>query len=139
VLTADDDDVCVCLPQLNPRLQVEHPCSEWITHTNIPALQVRPLYYLLLQAGIAHRPPRHPTSFGASGDDLRFACEMKRPSLQVNIAMGIPLGRIPDIRGLYQLPPFGLAPLDFSVAKQVSPELRSGNPRRIYLAFSLLA
>ncbi|KAL9647632.1 hypothetical protein ABK040_015123 [Willaertia magna] len=44
--------------ELNPRLQVEHPVSEWITQTNIP-------------------------------------------SIQLQIAMGIPLNRIPDIRRFF--------------------------------------
>eukprot|EP01047_Picozoa_sp_COSAG01_P020988 COSAG01_NODE_1203_length_11248_cov_7.356175_2_plen_73_part_00 len=60
--------------ELNPRLQVEHPCSEWITGTNLPALQV-------------------------------------------NVAMGIPLGRVPEIRGFYDMSPYDSAPLDFSKRK----------------------
>eukprot|EP01126_Amoeba_proteus_P032307 TRINITY_DN3153_c0_g1_i18.p1 TRINITY_DN3153_c0_g1~~TRINITY_DN3153_c0_g1_i18.p1 ORF type:complete len:1925 (+),score=392.40 TRINITY_DN3153_c0_g1_i18:882-6656(+) len=44
--------------ELNPRLQVEHPCTEFITNVNIPACQLQ-------------------------------------------VAMGIPLHRIPDIRALY--------------------------------------
>jgi acetyl-CoA carboxylase/biotin carboxylase 1 len=27
--------------ELNPRLQVEHPVTEWITHTNIPSIQLQ--------------------------------------------------------------------------------------------------
>lgn len=60
--------------ELNPRLQVEHPCSEWITGTNLPALML-------------------------------------------NVSMGIPLGRIPDIRNFYRLPLYDDTPLDFGTMK----------------------
>eukprot|EP01052_Picozoa_sp_SAG31_P004045 SAG31_NODE_163_length_21856_cov_7.550214_1_plen_2125_part_00 len=61
--------------ELNPRLQVEHPCSEWITGCNIPALQLQ-------------------------------------------IAMGLPLSNIPDIRKFYGKPRFDPAVKpDFSVDK----------------------
>lgn len=40
---------------------------------------------------------------------------------QVNIAMGVPLHRIPDIRRFYELDPFGDSPIDFSVAKRRPP------------------
>ena len=46
-------------PELNPRLQVEHPVTEIITYVNIPACQLQ-------------------------------------------VAMGIPLHNIPDIRELYK-------------------------------------
>jgi acetyl-CoA carboxylase/biotin carboxylase 1 len=62
--------------ELNPRLQVEHPCSEWITRTNIPAIML-------------------------------------------NVTMGIPLDRIPDIRNFYAKPTYGPEPIDFSTEKGV--------------------
>ncbi|UJR23581.1 hypothetical protein I4U23_026570 [Adineta vaga] len=56
--------------ELNPRLQVEHPCTEMITDVNLPACQLQ-------------------------------------------VAMGICLHRIKDIRLLYEEDPFGIGPLDF--------------------------
>ncbi|KAM6297727.1 acetyl-CoA carboxylase 2 [Aegotheles albertisi] len=56
--------------ELNPRLQVEHPCTEMIADVNLPAAQLQ-------------------------------------------IAMGIPLHRIKDIRVLYGESPWGDAPICF--------------------------
>ena len=65
--------------ELNPRLQVEHPVTEMITSTNLPAAQLQ-------------------------------------------VAMGIPLDRIPSIRRLYGKDPFGESRIDFDVAEQNPPE-----------------
>ncbi|MGH0184607.1 UNVERIFIED_CONTAM: hypothetical protein FKN15_014942 [Acipenser sinensis] len=56
--------------ELNPRLQVEHPCTEMIADVNLPAAQLQ-------------------------------------------IAMGIPLHRIKDIRALYGEKPWGDTPINF--------------------------
>ncbi|XP_058850382.1 acetyl-CoA carboxylase-like isoform X2 [Acipenser ruthenus] len=56
--------------ELNPRLQVEHPCTEMIADVNLPAAQLQ-------------------------------------------IAMGIPLHRIKDIRALYGEKPWGDSPINF--------------------------
>ncbi|KFP87024.1 Acetyl-CoA carboxylase 2, partial [Acanthisitta chloris] len=56
--------------ELNPRLQVEHPCTEMVADVNLPAAQLQ-------------------------------------------IAMGIPLHRIKDIRVLYGESPWGDTPIDF--------------------------
>ncbi|KRZ57740.1 Acetyl-CoA carboxylase [Trichinella nativa] len=56
--------------ELNPRLQVEHPCTEMVANVNLPAAQLQ-------------------------------------------IAMGIPLHRIKDIRNLYGASPFGDTSLNF--------------------------
>uniref|UniRef100_A0AAR2KSB1 acetyl-CoA carboxylase n=1 Tax=Pygocentrus nattereri TaxID=42514 RepID=A0AAR2KSB1_PYGNA len=56
--------------ELNPRLQVEHPCTEMVADVNLPAAQLQ-------------------------------------------IAMGIPLHRIKDIRMLYGVQPWGDSPVDF--------------------------
>ncbi|XP_019714440.1 acetyl-CoA carboxylase 1 isoform X1 [Hippocampus comes] len=56
--------------ELNPRLQVEHPCTEMVADVNLPAAQLQ-------------------------------------------IAMGIPLYRIKDIRMLYGTQPWGDSPIDF--------------------------
>lgn len=60
--------------ELNPRLQVEHPCSEWITGCNLPALQL-------------------------------------------SVAMGIPMGNIPDIRRFYGKPLYDPSVVNFAVDK----------------------
>mmetsp|Transcript_9862 Transcript_9862/g.13939 ORF Transcript_9862/g.13939 Transcript_9862/m.13939 type:complete len:2377 (-) Transcript_9862:101-7231(-) len=71
--------------ELNPRLQVEHPVTEMITHVNLPACQLQ-------------------------------------------VAMGIPLQNIPDIRELYGKNRFEDNPkddsskIDFDVAERVSPD-----------------
>ncbi|XP_058853810.1 acetyl-CoA carboxylase isoform X9 [Acipenser ruthenus] len=56
--------------ELNPRLQVEHPCTEMVADVNLP-------------------------------------------SAQLQIAMGIPLHRIKDIRVMYGVLPWGESPIDF--------------------------
>lgn len=65
--------------ELNPRLQVEHPCTEMVADVNLPAAQMQ-------------------------------------------IAMGIPLHRIKDIRMLYGVQPWGDSPIDFeSLSNTPSP------------------
>lgn len=56
--------------ELNPRLQVEHPCTEMISSIKLPAAQLQ-------------------------------------------VAMGIPLHRIRDVRMMYKESPFGLSPINF--------------------------
>jgi biotin carboxylase len=56
--------------ELNPRLQVEHPCTEFVTDINLPACQLQ-------------------------------------------VAMGVPLHRIPDIRTFYGVDRWGSAPINF--------------------------
>ncbi|XP_059573388.1 acetyl-CoA carboxylase 1 isoform X3 [Alligator mississippiensis] len=62
--------------ELNPRLQVEHPCTEMVADVNLPAAQLQ-------------------------------------------IAMGIPLHRIKDIRVLYSASPWGDTPVDFENSAHV--------------------
>lgn len=57
--------------ELNPRLQVEHPCTEMVADVNMP-------------------------------------------SLQLQVAMGLPLHRIKDIRALYGKDPWGTCAIDFN-------------------------
>lgn len=64
--------------ELNPRLQVEHPVTEMITHVNLPAAQLQ-------------------------------------------VAMGIPLQFIPDVRRLYKKHPFGKTEIDFDTEEQAPP------------------
>ncbi|XP_049793738.1 acetyl-CoA carboxylase isoform X1 [Schistocerca nitens] len=60
--------------ELNPRLQVEHPCTEMVADVNLPAAQLQ-------------------------------------------IAMGLPLDRIKDIRLLYGESPWGDSPIDFDTPR----------------------
>uniref|UniRef100_A0A670JFK2 acetyl-CoA carboxylase n=1 Tax=Podarcis muralis TaxID=64176 RepID=A0A670JFK2_PODMU len=62
--------------ELNPRLQVEHPCTEMIADVNLPAAQLQ-------------------------------------------IAMGVPLHRLKDIRALYGEPPWGDSPIAFESPSNV--------------------
>uniref|UniRef100_A0A8D2LV15 acetyl-CoA carboxylase n=1 Tax=Varanus komodoensis TaxID=61221 RepID=A0A8D2LV15_VARKO len=62
--------------ELNPRLQVEHPCTEMVADVNLP-------------------------------------------SAQLQIAMGIPLHRIKDIRVMYGASPWGDSPIDFENSAHV--------------------
>jgi acetyl-CoA carboxylase/biotin carboxylase 1 len=63
--------------ELNPRLQVEHPCTEMVSRVNLPAAQLQ-------------------------------------------VAMGIPLHRIADIRALYGRDPHSHEPIDFDSTPQIS-------------------
>ncbi|CAH1789095.1 unnamed protein product [Owenia fusiformis] len=65
--------------ELNPRLQVEHPCTEMVADVNLPAAQLQ-------------------------------------------VAMGIPLHRIKDIRMLYgEEDPWGTSPIDFNQVETPEP------------------
>ncbi|KAM5238299.1 acetyl-CoA carboxylase 2 isoform 2-T2 [Ctenodactylus gundi] len=68
--------------ELNPRLQVEHPCTEMIADVNLPAAQLQ-------------------------------------------IAMGVPLHRLKDIRLLYGESPWGVTPISFETP--ASPPLARGH------------
>ncbi len=48
--------------------------------------------------------------------------QVNLPAAQLQVAMGIPLHRIPDIRRLYGLEPLGDAPIDFDTAERIPPE-----------------
>jgi acetyl-CoA carboxylase/biotin carboxylase 1 len=65
--------------ELNPRLQVEHPCTEMVSGVNLPAAQLQ-------------------------------------------IAMGLPLSRIRDIRLLYGFDPHSATAIDFDFSKSGSKE-----------------
>lgn len=77
--------------ELNPRLQVEHPCSEMVSNVNLPACQLQ-------------------------------------------IAMGLPLHRIKDIRLLFNESPFGENPIDFTRGRSaprghvIAARITSENP-----------
>ncbi|XP_015790405.1 acetyl-CoA carboxylase-like isoform X1 [Tetranychus urticae] len=77
--------------ELNPRLQVEHPCSEMVSDVNLPACQLQ-------------------------------------------IAMGLPLYRIKDIRLLYGEPPLNDNPIDFKLGRAqpwghvIAARITSENP-----------
>uniref|UniRef100_G3TBG5 acetyl-CoA carboxylase n=1 Tax=Loxodonta africana TaxID=9785 RepID=G3TBG5_LOXAF len=68
--------------ELNPRLQVEHPCTEMIADVNLPAAQLQ-------------------------------------------IAMGVPLHRLKDIRLLYGESPWGVTPISFETPN--NPPLARGH------------
>uniref|UniRef100_E9PSQ0 acetyl-CoA carboxylase n=1 Tax=Rattus norvegicus TaxID=10116 RepID=E9PSQ0_RAT len=68
--------------ELNPRLQVEHPCTEMIADVNLPAAQLQ-------------------------------------------IAMGVPLHRLKDIRLLYGESPWGVTPVSFETP--LSPPIARGH------------
>ncbi|XP_066116448.1 acetyl-CoA carboxylase 2 isoform X1 [Saccopteryx bilineata] len=68
--------------ELNPRLQVEHPCTEMIADVNLPAAQLQ-------------------------------------------IAMGVPLHRLKDIRLLYGESPWGVTPISFETPS--NPPLARGH------------
>ncbi|XP_043827164.1 acetyl-CoA carboxylase 2 isoform X2 [Dromiciops gliroides] len=68
--------------ELNPRLQVEHPCTEMIADVNLPAAQLQ-------------------------------------------IAMGVPLYRLKDIRILYGESPWGVTPISFD--NPVNPPIPRGH------------
>ncbi|KAJ8957940.1 hypothetical protein NQ318_001938 [Aromia moschata] len=69
--------------ELNPRLQVEHPCTEMVSDVNLPAAQLQTF-----------------DSFNS------IKCNTQ-------IAMGLPLHYIKDIRLLYGESPWGMTEIDF--------------------------
>lgn len=56
----------------------------------------------------------HPVTESITGVNL--------PAAQLNVAMGIPLHRIPDIRRFYNQEPFGDSKIDFYNEKQIEPK-----------------
>ena len=85
--------------ELNPRLQVEHPCSEMVSGVNLPAAQLQ-------------------------------------------VAMGIPLYRMMEIRSLYGMPKLGVDPIPFDDVK-LGPvsgeELAKPTPRGAVVACRITA
>lgn len=55
----------------------------------------------------------HPVTEGVCGINL--------PSIQLQVAMGIPLNRIPDVRRFYSREPEGDSPIDFMVEDYTLP------------------
>lgn len=88
--------------ELNPRLQVEHPCTEMVSDVNLPAAQLQ-------------------------------------------IAMGLPLHHIKDIRLLYGENPWGDNPIDFDQPRHkpqpwghvIAARITSENPDEGKITFSL--
>uniref|UniRef100_A0A8C9T0H2 acetyl-CoA carboxylase n=1 Tax=Scleropages formosus TaxID=113540 RepID=A0A8C9T0H2_SCLFO len=86
--------------ELNPRLQVEHPCTEMVADVNLPAAQLQ-------------------------------------------IAMGIPLYRIKDIRMMYGVQPWGDTPIDFEALSTapsprghvIAARITSENPDEVKSGF----
>lgn len=86
--------------ELNPRLQVEHPCTEMVSDVNLPAAQLQ-------------------------------------------IAMGLPLHHIKDIRLLYGESPWGDNPIDFDQPRHkpqpwghvIAARITSENPDEGKIAF----
>ena len=54
---------------------------------------------------------------------VRFA-GVNLPAAQLNVAMGIPLSRIPDIRAMYGYERYDDTPIDLNTAKPIPPKVR---------------
>lgn len=91
--------------ELNPRLQVEHPCTEMVAEVNLPACQLQVSVYSFS----FHFPyPLFFVSFILLSNKLafshfedKFISYIFNLSPFIKIGMGIPLHRIKDIRLLY--------------------------------------
>ncbi|CAB3233549.1 unnamed protein product [Arctia plantaginis] len=89
--------------ELNPRLQVEHPCTEMVADVNLPAAQLQ-------------------------------------------VAMGLPLYHIKDIRLLYGESPWGMSPIELDEPKQrpspwghvIAARITSENPDEVEYLITLL-
>lgn len=117
------EDCTYCFLELNPRLQVEHPCTEMITDVNLPACQLQIAMGLSL-----HRIKDIRTLFGqnASADsDIDFDNSNMRP---------VPKGHVIAARITSENPDEGFKPSSGSVS-----ELTFRSNRNVWGYFSLSA
>ncbi|CAG9136069.1 unnamed protein product [Plutella xylostella] len=99
--------------ELNPRLQVEHPCTEMVADVNLPAAQLQEgatsnsYYFLELNPRLQ---VEHPCT--------EMVADVNLPAAQLQIAMGLPLYHIKDIRLLYGESPWGTSCIDLDTPAQ---------------------
>ena len=82
---------------------MEHPCTEMVSDINLPAAQ--------LQVCNGHCVPLFVLLFSKATETISFCMCLLIVLLQV--AMGIPLYCIKDLRTMYDVDPFGTEPIDF--------------------------
>lgn len=133
--------------ELNPRLQVEHPCTEMVADVNLPAAQLQASFKSYCKRNACNAftalhslvPVQCVTFLGFSKFSNSFSIENYSAVFVLNIlrlyasalisqsnmpcvynhtvvaqiAMGIPLYRIKDIRMLYGVQPWGDTHIDF--------------------------
>lgn len=117
------EDCTYCFLELNPRLQVEHPCTEMITDVNLPACQLQ------IAMGISlHRIKDIRTLFGQTANadtDIDFDNAQMRP---------VPKGHVIAARITSENPDEGFKPSSGSVL-----ELTFRSNRNVWGYFSLSA
>lgn len=128
--------------ELNPRLQVEHPCTEMVADVNLPAAQLQASFksyckrnacnaFTALHSLVAVQcvtflgVSKFSNSFSIENYSAVFVfnilrlyasaliCRVYNHTVVAQIAMGIPLYRIKDIRMLYGVQPWGDTHIDF--------------------------
>ncbi|ELW61752.1 Acetyl-CoA carboxylase 1 [Tupaia chinensis] len=119
--------------ELNPRLQVEHPCTEMVADVNLPAAQLQcavklakmvgyvsagTVEYLYSQDGSFYFLELNPR-LQVEHPCTEMVADVNLPAAQLQIAMGIPLYRIKDIRMMYGVSPWGDSPIDFENSAHV--------------------
>lgn len=84
-----------CFLELNPRLQVEHPVTEWISGVNIPAAQL-----LIAQGVPLHAIPDIRRLWGKPSDITSSPSCMQEPSIDFenSEARGAPAGHVVAVR-----------------------------------------
>ncbi|RMZ92777.1 acetyl- carboxylase 1 isoform X1, partial [Brachionus plicatilis] len=119
------DDCTYCFLELNPRLQVEHPCTEMISGVNLPACQLQIAMGLALHRIKDIRKLYEQSLSGEGASEIDFESEATRP---------VPKGHVIAARITSENPDEGFKPSSGNVK-----ELTFRSNRNVWGYFSLAA